>query len=231
MDHAPVSTGRRGLALSFAALVIRLVIRSLAQTWRLELRGDRSALDRLVAGEEPLVLSFWHDRAPLATALLLRHVLGRVPVTLLASQSRDGELVTRIVRPWGVSIVRGSASRGGREAIRQIYRKLVDDHSSPILIPDGPKGPQYHFKVGVAVVAQMSGAAILPLGFACTRAWRLSSWDRMVVPKPFARVSVWVGSPERVPRDAEIEAARRRLEGLLSEVTASAEQELTVPRS
>jgi lysophospholipid acyltransferase (LPLAT)-like uncharacterized protein len=231
MDRAAAPPRRQRPALSFAALVIRLVVRALVQTWRLDIRGDRSALERLCRGDEPFVLSFWHDRSPLAAGLLLRHILGRIPVTLLASQSRDGELVARIARPWGVSIVRGSASRGGREAIRQIYRQLVHERSSPILIPDGPRGPQYHYKVGVVVLAQMSGAAILPLGFASTRAWRLRSWDRMLVPKPFARVMVWVGAPQSVPRDVELEMERQRLESHLTEVTARAEEELTAPRS
>lgn len=231
MEPAPVSSGRKSLALSFAALVTRLVVRALVRTCPLDIRGDRDSLARLCAGEQPLVLSFWHDRSPLAVGLLLRHVLGRVPVTLLASQSRDGELVTRIARPWGVSIVRGSASRGGREAIRQIYRQLVHERSSPILIPDGPRGPQYQFKVGVAVVAQMAGVAILPLGFGCSRAWRLRSWDRMLVPKPLARITVWVGSPQTIARDADLEAERQRLERVLCEVTERAELELTAPRT
>jgi len=208
------------------------VVGLLARTWRLEVVSGREPLGAFVEGRRPMVLSFWHNRSIAAVPFVRRWLVGRgVDVTLLASQSRDGELVTRIARGWRVRIVRGSATRGGRSAIRQIYRTIVRDGSSPIMIPDGPHGPIYEFKVGVAVIAQMAEAPILPLGFAAERAWRLRSWDRLIVPKPFSKVAIVVGEPRAVARDLgsdELETERQRLEALLDELTDRAEKSLGI---
>jgi len=136
-------------------------------------------------------------------------------------------MVTRMVRAWGIETVRGSASRGGMKALRAIHRAVTRRGSSPIMVPDGPRGPVHVFKVGVAVLAQTSGAPILPLGFAAEKCWRLRSWDRLIVPRPFSRVTVVVGEPQSVAKDLDseqLEAERKRLEELLEEVSRRARE-------
>ncbi|MEM8932039.1 MAG: hypothetical protein AAGE94_12745, partial [Acidobacteriota bacterium] len=107
-----------------------------------------------------------------------------------------------------------------------VHRAISKGKSSPIMVPDGPHGPQYHFKVGVLVLAQTSGAPILPLGFAVDRCWHLKSWDRLIVPKPFSRAVVVVGRPEPIAADLAgeaQEAERQRLEARLDALTRQAE--------
>lgn len=214
------------LLLSLAAFSGRFLLGLLGATWRLEVEGQET-LARAIAGKKPHILTFWHNRTVMAAYFLSRHALDQgLDITLLASQSRDGELVTRLVAGWGVETVRGSATRGGREALRGIYRAITQKGSSPLVVPDGPKGPLYGFKAGAAVLAQMSGAPLLLFGFAADRSWQLRSWDRLIVPKPFARVKVIVGEPQFLPKDLAgeaFEAERLRLEAALAAVTREAE--------
>ena len=214
------------LLLSLAAFCGRALVGLLGATWRIEVDGE-AILARVLAEKKPHILSFWHNRTIVAAYFLSRRLLRRgLPITLLASQSRDGELVTRLVAGWGVKTVRGSATRGGREALRGIYRAITQEASSPLVVPDGPKGPLYEFKAGAAVLAQMSGAPLLLLGFAADRAWHLKSWDRLIVPKPFARVKVTLAEPQYLAKDLAgetFEAERKRLEDLLIAVTEKAE--------
>ncbi len=215
------------LLIGFAARLVRWVLLALGRTWKLEVVAGREHLDALLADPRPVILSYWHNRAFSSATFLLDRLHRRgLDVTLLASQSRDGELVTRVCRRWDIHTVRGSASRGGTAALRGVHRAITRRGSSPILIPDGPRGPLYHFKVGVAVLAQTSRAPILPLGFAAEKSWTLASWDRMIVPRPFTRVAVVVGAPQTVSRDLSgdaLEAERQRLEALLDALTRQAE--------
>jgi lysophospholipid acyltransferase (LPLAT)-like uncharacterized protein len=179
-----------------------------------------------------VILSFWHNRSFLAAHVLDRELWRRGhPVLVLASLSRDGELVARLAKLLGLAVVRGSASRGGRDAVRALYRAMKKDGASPVMIPDGPRGPLYELKIGVAILAQVSRAPILPLGMAARRFSTLKSWDRLIVPWPFSRIAVVVGEPRTVERGLsaeDLERERRRLQSLLDELTRQAERRLGV---
>ena len=214
--------------IGVAATLARWILLALGRTWKIRVVAGSEHVEALLADPRAVILSFWHNRAFVAAYYLLDRLhRGGLDITLLASQSRDGELVTRICKRWGLHTVRGSASRGGMLAMRALHRTLTRRGSSPILIPDGPRGPIYEFKVGVAVVAQTSRAPILPIGFAARRFWRLGSWDRIIVPRPWSEVAVTVGAPEYLSRELsgdQLEAERRRLEALLDELTLQAEE-------
>ena len=216
------------LALWLAGHLSRWLLLLLGSTCRLQVVAGADVLRRLQDSPRPVILSFWHDRTFLSAYFLYRQLHRKgFDITLLASHSRDGEMVTRMVKAWGITTVRGSASRGGRAALRGVHRAIVRRGSSPIMIPDGPRGPAYEFKVGVAVLSQLSGAPILPLGFAARRCFYLRSWDRMIVPKPFTRIAVVVGEPQTVAAglsSEELEAERARLQSVLDEVKERAEE-------
>ena len=215
------------LLIGIAARLSRWVLLGLGRTWKLEVVAGREHLEALLAEPRPVLLSFWHNRTFAIGYFLYEHLHRRgVDITLLASHSRDGELVTRVCRRWGIHTVRGSASRGGLQAMRGVHKAITRRGSSPIMIPDGPRGPLYEFKVGVAVLAQTSRAPILPIAVAARKFWRLRSWDRMIVPRPFSEVAVVIGEPQQVPRELsseELEVERLRLEGLLDELTLQSE--------
>jgi lysophospholipid acyltransferase (LPLAT)-like uncharacterized protein len=226
---------RRGRAvLELGAWLLRSVLRLLGSTWRYEVRDDAGVIAELVESPRAVVLCLWHDRSVIAAHFALRHLVRRgVPITVLASHSRDGELVARFARGHGLHVDRGSASRGGRQAVRAIYRSMTKASSSPLMAADGPRGPQYHFKVGTVVLAQASRAPVVHLGFAPERAWALGSWDRLLLPKPGSRVVLTVEREPDLPATTssdELEALRRRLEDHLADVTGRAEAEVGMGR-
>ncbi len=234
----PQSWGGK-LVLRAAATLARLVVGVIGRTCRIEVAQGADRIDDLLgAGGEsgaapPAILSFWHERTILGAYFFRRHLVQRgLDTTVLISQSRDGELVARLAHQWGFAHVRGSATRGGSAALRAIYR-AVRRGSSPVMIPDGPHGPPHVFKVGVAVLSQMSERPILPMAFAASRAWRIRSWDRLFIPKPFSRLVIAAGTPYTVPRNLaedELEGERKRLEQLLDDVTDAADRAAAAPR-
>ncbi len=206
---------RAGLALLPAVLSL------LARTWRVRQLG-REHLEPFIAARRPVVLVFWHDHAlSLAADWLRRLDEGGYRISVLASRSRDGALVARLGEAWGVDIVRGSSSRGGKAAILALARRLRKAGTSPALAPDGPRGPRHEFKPGALALAQLSGAPIVPLAAAARSAWTLRSWDRQTIPRPFTRVTIAIGASQPIARDLTGEALdgeRQRLERLLAEL-------------
>jgi hypothetical protein len=198
------------LRLRLVVRLMGLVIRALARSWRLEVVEGREVLDQVLAEKRPVIFCFWHDRILPACGLLLRRVVpAGTDLTLVSSPSKDGELSARFLASLGARVVRGSASRRGARALREVYQVVARHGSSPILIPDGPKGPAYHFKAGVVGLAQLTRAPVFLMGYAASRSWTLGTWDRMVLPKPFARVAVAVAPPREVPRELSQEEAER----------------------
>ena len=118
-----------------------------------------------------------------------------------------------MVRRFGGTVIRGSSTHTGARALRDYYQALVRDNVSPVITPDGPRGPRFKFKPGALLLAQMSGRPILPMSYAASRAW-LIKWDRFVIPVPFARVALAIGPPCYVPRVTDA-AMLERLQGQL----------------
>ncbi len=218
--------------IGVAARLARWVILVFGCTWRIEIVAGGEHIEALAADRRAVLLSFWHNRVVAFSYFLYDRLHRRgIDITLLASQSRDGELVTRVCKRWGLNTVRGSATRGGRAALRALHRAITRRGSSPIMIPDGPTGPLYHFKVGVAVLAQTSRAPILPFGIAAAKFWTLKSWDRLIVPRPFSRVAIVVGEPRFVERgltEDQLETERQGLEQLINSLTRQAEEAVGV---
>jgi lysophospholipid acyltransferase (LPLAT)-like uncharacterized protein len=222
-DAAPTS----GLPLAWRlaawplAVLGYLLVRGLAATWRFEVVGGREHLEALIGRPRPVLPCGWHhELLPLCAWILEGPLRGALKPTFLISRSRDGELVSRVLRLWGGATVRGSSSRGGREALRALERAVRRDAASPVMLPDGPRGPARRFKPGALVLARVTRAPILGLGCSPSGAWRLRSWDRLLVPWPFARIRVVVGEPVEPPREmtpAEQDAALARVERLLDD--------------
>jgi lysophospholipid acyltransferase (LPLAT)-like uncharacterized protein len=185
-------------------------------------RRDERAVEPLWQARAPVIYAVWHGRI-----LPLPVFYGRRPVRVLASRSRDGELVVRYVRRFGIESVRGSSSRGGASAFRALARWLKDGHEV-LIVPDGPRGPTETVKPGVVSLARLCGAAIVPVGVGASSAWRTRSWDRFRIPRPFARCVIRFGDPIAVPRVADARTAERvraELEAALHAVCRAADRE------
>ncbi|HVR30838.1 MAG TPA: lysophospholipid acyltransferase family protein [Thermoanaerobaculia bacterium] len=212
------------LAGALGPPVVAALYHTLAASYRYVVGRPERLDDLLVSG--PVVLTLWHGQAFAAARFLDRRLhRGGLALTVIASQSRDGELVARLAASLGIPVARGSTSRGGRAAILALYRSLVKQRSSPLVAPDGPRGPRHAAKAGAVLLAQFAQVPIVPLAFAADRSWRLGSWDRMEIPRPGARVAVVVGQPQHVPRrlsSAELELARARMEASLDALALEA---------
>jgi len=146
---------------------------------------------------ERIIVAFWHGRL-LMMPFAHPGVYRARPTTILISQHRDGEYITRIARRLGLTVVRGSAARDGAQAFRQLVHTLREGQDVAIT-PDGPKGPRHRVKSGVVELSRLSGMPILPVAFGARPRRILESWDQFLVPRPFGRgVFVW-GEPIYVP--------------------------------
>ncbi len=185
----------------------REVAISLVGSWVLRLLAStlRFRVENLAwfqnSAPEPFIFVFWHNRTMLIPVAWNRYLSssGRPVGKALTSTSRDGELLAQFIGRFGVGHVRGSATRRGSTALRELARWLAKGHDVGIT-PDGSRGPMYEIKPGLVLLAQLSGKRILPISFEYSSAWRLKSWDRFFIPKPFSKVTFIVGNPFEVRR-------------------------------
>lgn len=202
------------------ALAGRL-LRAIGATLRIRREGDEHLAEVLAAGRPAIVYGL-HGHLLLGACDLARHH----PYVMI-SQSRDGERIARTVEVVGFRPVRGSSSRGGARALLQMVRLLRGPEVCCHLV-DGPRGPRGEIKPGLILLAQRSGAALIPIVYSASRKWVANSWDRMVVPLPFGRVIARRLAPRFVPReldDAAAEALRRELEQELASAQAKLDGE------
>jgi lysophospholipid acyltransferase (LPLAT)-like uncharacterized protein len=211
---------------------VNAYIRLVAATSRRDFIGREHA-DALLAGDRGFILAFWHAR--LLMGPIMRREANR-PVHMLISSHRDGELIAAAVRGFGIELIRGSAqdpkkpekNKSGAPAVAAMAAALK---SGAIvgMTPDGPRGPAEVAKIGAVRLAAMTGAPILPAGYAAMRAKRLSTWDGFVLTLPFSRMAFAARAPIHVEPDADVQAleeARRRLEVELIAAVADAEAAL-----
>jgi lysophospholipid acyltransferase (LPLAT)-like uncharacterized protein len=146
-----------------------------------------------------LVPCYWHQHQAFCAKFLLEQRDLGLAVGWLISPSVDGEIGAMLVRRVGGRVIRGSSTHTGARALRDYYLALVQENVSPVITPDGPRGPRFKFKPGAILLAQMSGRPILPLAYAASHAW-LVKWDKFVIPWPFARIVIAIGPPRYIPR-------------------------------
>ncbi|HZO90767.1 MAG TPA: lysophospholipid acyltransferase family protein [Chthonomonadaceae bacterium] len=151
----------------------------------------------LETGGKGAIFVTWHGRS-----LIPANVFRNRGYWALISLSRDGELQNNIFRRFGFQTVRGSTGRGGIKGALQMARK-VKEGGVLAFTPDGPRGPTHKVQLGVILMAEKSGAPIIPLGVSASRRWLMRSWDSYMIPKPFARAYFLVGPPIFVPPDLD----------------------------
>lgn len=197
--------------------LIYLVLRLLYATMRIRVVGGeipRPLHDR----GEGIIVAFWHSRLLMCPFAYM----GR-DMNVLVSSHGDGELIANVTKGFGFRLVRGSSSKGGAVAIRELVQ-LGNKNSDLAITPDGPRGPAEVVKQGVAHVARITGRPILPLGFASSRSKRFNSWDRFLLPYPFSRgVFVW-GEPLFYQKGEPLEVFRLRIEEALLDTTRRADE-------
>lgn len=166
--------------------------------------------DALLKARRPFIAAFWHSRI-----LLMAYHWPQTGalVHVLISQHRDGAMIARAVRPFGIDAISGSSRRGGKEALHEIVR-LLEAGKIVAITPDGPKGPRQRAKFGVAYAAITAGVPVVPITYSVKRRTLMGSWDRFVLAWPFNRILLRAGPPI-VLDGLSIEAARERVEAAM----------------
>lgn len=183
---------------------------------RFRVVGEERAFQALNS-QRRVIAALWHQRI-LPCLGYVKRFKGFDPCIMI-SQSKDGDLISPIAQRLGLRPVRGSSSRGGKEALIAIVRMLRESQAA-VHIVDGPLGPKGVVKAGLIQMAQVTGAAIMPVYVSANKAWLMKSWDRFLVPKPFSKVLITWGEPFLVPRKLDpgsFEALRKEIESRMAE--------------
>lgn len=194
---------RHPRTLAVMAWLIGLYLTCVYRTTRWTLVGGEHLLPH--AAGAPLIIAFWHERLPLMSKLWLMardmpgHARGPQAAHVLVSQHRDGQFIGAIIRWFHLDVVLGSTSRGGAAGLRAL-KDMLGRGDFVAITPDGPRGPRREAAPGVAQLAALSGAMVLPCAAQTTRHRRLGTWDRMILPLPFGRAVMVCGPPVPVSR-------------------------------
>ena len=207
---------RRSVGKWFMRLVGTALFRVNSWTWRKSIHHEHN-LEAAKGEGGGHFMALWHGRMLIG----LPHYGGR-GFQVLVSASGDGDISEHLLQSFDYQVIRGSTSRGGARALREMLTALRNGDVL-IITPDGPRGPTHSMNPGLAWMSRATGYGVVPCGFAADRAWRANSWDRLTVPKPWARVAFFYEEPVFVGRDAD-EAEQERATELIRERMLKAER-------
>jgi lysophospholipid acyltransferase (LPLAT)-like uncharacterized protein len=202
-------TARALVAVGFRLLQL------LIGTLRFEI-DDRSDVRNAPASQR-YIGALWHNRLLLIPFVIWRFLPVRRGGGALISASRDGALIAHVVERFTFRPVRGSSSRRGSAALRELA-DMIAAGRDVLVTPDGPRGPAYEVGPGIVFLAQKTGALVMPINMEYSKCWRLPSWDNFIVPRPFSKVRVIFGMPHPVAltiSEPEFEKERQRLKSAM----------------
>ena len=184
---------------------------------------NKKVLAREIKNHGRVILATWHQNIFFSIWLLRKKEF-----TALISGSEDGEIISNVFNNFGYSAVRGSTSKGGIPALKQLIN-LLKKGNSVALTPDGPLGPPEKIQSGVILLAKYANVPIIPWHYEAHNQWRLKSWDQHKIPKPFTTIIESFGEPFHVPKTLlteEVPLFCEKLETILKELTKKTEEEI-----
>jgi len=202
---------------------IARALRLMGRLWRLDMGNWEETLRHPLVEGGPAIFCFWHQ-----SMIVLSFSHRDMGFQILTSTSRDGVFLAEILKGLGNGAVYGSSSKGGKEALKELTRRVKEGASAAFAV-DGPRGPRYRVKHGAAALAASTGRPLIPVAVAARPRKLLGSWDRTLAPLPGARVRLLADEPFRVPVEGGREAvaeASARLEESLMNLTARLDREL-----
>ncbi len=183
---------KKGIRPFVFAYVGKVLLRILASTCNFRIEGIDNF--KKVASQKKCILMLWHNRLALV-AEIMNKFAPQFIYTAFISNSRDGEMLSILAN----SYKNGRSIRVAHNSKHQALRKMIDHlkkrNEIMIVTPDGPRGPCYEVKPGVAKAAKETSAAIIPLTWTADRYWEFGTWDKMILPKPFSNINVVLGTP------------------------------------
>jgi lysophospholipid acyltransferase (LPLAT)-like uncharacterized protein len=206
--------------ISLCARLIAFLVRCWMVTQRFAYQNLGPDLEpQRVGPGQRYIYAFWHEN--MLMPLFCYRNLG---IHVLVSASADGELIAQTLHHLGYALVRGSSTRGGAEALRQM--RQISEESHLVFTPDGPRGPRRELQMGLIYLAARTGLPVVPVGIGYQKPWRFGSWDRFALPWPWGRTRCVTAEPILVPARADraaMERYREQVETTLAEVSELAE--------
>lgn len=186
-----------------------LLISLIGRTIRFEAPQGWENLESIEKSRKKPIYAFWHNRIFSATYFFRNR-----GIVVITSQSFDGEYIARFIQRFGYGAARGSSTRGGVGALVQMIRLMKKGFPTGFTV-DGPKGPKYVAKTGAILLAKKTENPVMPFSVEVKNYWKINSWDKLQIPKPFSRAKVFIAAPvyvEKAADEAEIENKRRELQ-------------------
>ncbi len=177
--------------------LISLIVYIIGFSWSIHCAGETQWIRR--NKKRPVIFAFWHGEL---FPLIFNY--RRRQARVLVSESKDGELVARVIERMGFTLARGSSSRHGVRGILRLLHSLQEENNDWGITPDGPKGPRHEVQPGIVFLALKTGRPIIPIRLAAKNAIYLHSWDRFMIPLPFAHIQINIGPPFRLQTGQDI---------------------------
>lgn len=213
-----MTPGRR-LMYAIGMPLLRGILFLLNASYRVVRLQGEDVVDRMIADEgQAYMPCYWHQHHIVCSNLVRTWLKRGFRACYIVSASVDGEVPARIARAWGAEVIRGSAADTGALVLRDI-NEMMKRGVSIVTTSDGPLGPACEFKAGTVLASRIGNAPMVPVAYAADRAWQLDTWDRFIIPKPFARIAIAVGQPVSVPRDTspeQMETIRQQMQASLN---------------
>ena len=199
-------TAWRAALYRVAVGVAVMLLETLWWTCRIRIVGEER-LQQMIDEHGAVVPVCWHQHLLLGARYMVAKRIKGLKIGFLISPSVDGEAPSMLARFYGAQVIRGSGTYTGAQAVRALYKQIKVDKLSPVITPDGPKGPRFEFKGGAVTVAQLCGVPIVPFAYAARRVKLFRTWDKFVFPFPFTRIVIVIGEPYSPPRKLSPEQA------------------------
>jgi lysophospholipid acyltransferase (LPLAT)-like uncharacterized protein len=180
-------------------IVAYYILRLYFLTIRIESINEDAIRQHLESGNK-MITAIWHQRIVAVIGYVTR--VSSYQPSVMISKSRDGDLIADVYSRMNFRPIRGSSSRDGKKALAAMVDDLKD-HPIAVHVLDGPKGPRGVVKPGLIVMAEQSGAPVVPIYISMSRAWILHSWDRCLIPKPFSKIVIRWDRPMVIPKEMD----------------------------
>jgi lysophospholipid acyltransferase (LPLAT)-like uncharacterized protein len=202
---------RNLLSYSYAYLG-KYILRALLWSCKINVEGIERFID--LASREKCILMLWHNRLALVSEILNRHAPQFI-YTALISKSRDGDPLAVLAQSYKSGKAIRVPHNARHQALKKVINNLKKNREIIVITPDGPRGPCYNVKPGIALAAKEAKATIIPFTWKADRYWELNTWDNLMLPKPFSNIHVVLGEPIKIEDDSSfggIEYLTKRLQ-------------------
>ena len=195
------------------AYISKYCLRLILCTCRVEIKGLEQFIE--VASKKKCIVMLWHNRLSIIAEILNKHA-ACFTYSAFISKSRDGEPLALLANSYKAGRAIRVPHHAKHQALKMMIESLKTKNDVILFTPDGPRGPRYRVKPGIALAARETAAAIVPFTWNADRVWKLKTWDKFMLPKPFTTISVDFGNPIYIDPEQEVDKTVDELEKILS---------------